>query len=412
VRLVIDLKRAIKPQVFTLAPVASYKYRLVFDLMPENPVDPLQALIAQRLEANPGEPAPQDPAMQPSPAVGDGGGNALANQPEEPQDNSHLVQTPTPQLQVPGSSADDSELMAGMAPNSRRSSVFDRFKPSRWGSRGQQPRYERNERYERYERYGQQPQQRYSYPSIRTPRRDSQRLIVIALDPGHGGEDPGAIGPGGTREKDVVLRIAQRLRNRLNSMRVGDTQVRAFLTRDSDFFVPLDMRVAKARRVGARLFISIHADAFLEPSVRGAGVFALSEHGASSAAANWLANNENFSDRIGGVYASNARGSLLQSTLLDMSTTMQIRDSLRLGNDLLSQIGSFQRLHKGTVERAGFAVLKSPDIPSVLVETAFISNPEEEWQLRNADYQEAMASAIRRGVERYFAGSSLRGRLA
>jgi N-acetylmuramoyl-L-alanine amidase len=224
----------------------------------------------------------------------------------------------------------------------------------------------------------------------------------VALDPGHGGEDPGAIGPAGTREKDVVLQIAHRLRDRINATTVNGNPMRAYLTRDGDFFVPLGVRVQKARQVQADLFVSIHADAFMRPSARGASVFALSQNGASSAAARWMANKENQADLIGGVNVK-AQDAHLARAMLDMSTTAQVNDSLKLGSALLGEIGNVGKLHKPHVEQAGFAVLKAPDIPSVLVETAFISNPEEEIKLRSGDYQEQLADALMRGINRYFA---------
>lgn len=224
------------------------------------------------------------------------------------------------------------------------------------------------------------------------------RLIVVALDPGHGGEDPGAIGPSGLKEKDVVLQIALQLRDRINAK----PGMRAMLTRDADFFVPLHDRVRKARRVQADLFVSIHADAFMTPQARGASVFALSERGASSSAARWLATKENAADLIGGVDIKSRHADVMR-TLFDMSTTAQIKDSLKLAGEVLGQIGRVGRLHKPQVEQAGFAVLKAPDIPSILVETAFISNPEEERKLRDADYQSRLVDALVTGIGRYFA---------
>ncbi len=230
----------------------------------------------------------------------------------------------------------------------------------------------------------------------------TERLIVVALDPGHGGEDPGAIGPGGTREKDVVLRLAQRLRERINRASVNGNPMRAFLTRDADFFIPLHVRVQKARRVQADLFISLHADAFFTPRPQGASVFALSERGATSSAARWMADKENKADLVGGINVA-AKDSEVQRALLDMSTSAQIRDSLVLGSAMLGEIGRVGKLHKPRVEQAGFAVLKAPDIPSVLVEAAFISNPEEEALLNSEAYQEQLADALMRAIERYFA---------
>jgi N-acetylmuramoyl-L-alanine amidase len=238
-------------------------------------------------------------------------------------------------------------------------------------------------------------------PSIAAPSK-TDRLIIIALDPGHGGEDPGAIGPAGTREKDVVLSVALKLRDHINKSVVGGNPMRAFLTRDADFFVPLNDRVKKAQKVQADLFVSIHADAFTNPEARGASVFALSDKGATSASARWLANKENAADAVGGVNIKAKDVNVLKA-LLDMSTTAQINDSLRLGGAVLKEIGGLGKLHKAQVEQAGFAVLKAPDIPSVLIETAFISNPDEEDKLRSQDYQDQLADAVMRGIKRYFA---------
>jgi N-acetylmuramoyl-L-alanine amidase len=226
------------------------------------------------------------------------------------------------------------------------------------------------------------------------------RMITIALDPGHGGEDPGATGASGVHEKDIVLSVARRLKARLE----GQPNVRVILTRDADYFVPLGTRVDKARKVQADLFVSIHADAFVERSARGSSVFVLSEKGASSSAARWLANDQNNADLIGGVnLATHDRE--LASVLFDLSTTAQITDSLKLGKAVLTEIGGINRLHRGAVEQAGFAVLKAPDIPSILVETAFISNPEEEARLKDDGYQDQLADAITKGIRRYFAAN-------
>jgi len=237
------------------------------------------------------------------------------------------------------------------------------------------------------------------------PADKTDRFAVVALDPGHGGEDPGAIGPNGTREKDVVLQIAQLLQERINKTvlktKRGDLPLRAFLTRDADFFLPLHVRVQKAQKVQADLFISLHADAFFTPQARGASVFALSQGAASSAAARWMANKENGADAIGGLNIK-VQDQHVQRALLDMSTTAQINDSLKLGNEMLGQIRRVGKLHKPQVEQAGFAVLKAPDIPSLLVETAFISNPEEEALLINPAYQNQLAEALMRGIENYF----------
>jgi N-acetylmuramoyl-L-alanine amidase len=236
-------------------------------------------------------------------------------------------------------------------------------------------------------------------PAQKPPAAD--RLIIVALDAGHGGEDPGAIGRGGTREKNVTLAIARKLKARIDQ----EPNMRAFLTRDADYYIPLHMRVSKARRVKADLFVSIHADAFIRPHARGSSVFALSESGATSAAANWLAKRENDADLIGGVNLD-VRDPYLKQTLLDLSQTATINDSLKLARAVLSEIGGVNTLHKPQVEQAGFAVLKAPDIPSILVETAFISNPEEEQRLGDAAYQDRLARAVLAGIKGHFAKSA------
>ncbi len=232
----------------------------------------------------------------------------------------------------------------------------------------------------------------------KTPNSGAHRLVIVALDPGHGGEDPGAIGPSGLYEKHVALAIAMKLRARINAQ----PGMRAMLTREADYFVPLHERVRKARRVQADLFVSIHADAFLNPQARGASVFALSEGGATSAAARWIANKENSSDLVGGVNVKSKDAQVMRA-MLDMSTTAQIKDSLRLGRTVLGHLGKVGKLHKPRVEQAGFAVLKAPDIPSILVETGFISNPEEERKLQDEAYQNELADALATGIARYFA---------
>ncbi len=362
VRLVVDLKQPAMPQVFTLPPVAAYRHRLVFDLYPAAPVDPLEELIAQRLrEAPNAAPAPAGSATSAAAAARSA---AAPAPPAAPLQDDALVDLITQRTQRPNTAAGTAAPAAGPAAAPAAPAV-------------------------------------HSAANRATPTQ-TDRLIIVALDPGHGGEDPGAIGPGGTREKDVVLRVAHLLRDRINATTVGGNPMRAFLTRDGDYFVPLGVRVQKARRVQADLFVSIHADAFTVPTARGASVFALSQGGASSTAARWLANKENQADLVGGINVR-AKDRQVQSALLDMSTTAQINDSLKLGTALLGEIGGVGRLHKPRVEQAGFAVLKAPDIPSVLVETAFISNPEEEKRLRSSAYQEKLADALMRGITRYFA---------
>jgi N-acetylmuramoyl-L-alanine amidase len=236
------------------------------------------------------------------------------------------------------------------------------------------------------------PPQPRAAPGVRTGRP-----ILIALDPGHGGEDPGAIGRRGTREKDIVLQIAHRLKKLIDAQ----PNMRAYLTRDRDYFVPLNVRVQKARRVQADLFISIHADAWIKPSARGSSVWALSQNGATSSAARWLAKKENDADLIGGVNLG-AHNAQVAKVLLDLSTGAQINDSIRVGTQVLGEIGKINQLHKNRIERAGFAVLKAPDIPSILIETAFISNPQEEQLLRTAAHQQRIANAVFSGIRDYF----------
>jgi N-acetylmuramoyl-L-alanine amidase len=223
------------------------------------------------------------------------------------------------------------------------------------------------------------------------------RLATIVIDPGHGGEDPGARGRNGTLEKDITLTIARRLKALIDQ----EPGMRAVLTRDGDFYLPLSVRVEKARRVKADLFVSVHADAFIKPHARGSSVFALSEKRATSEAARWLAKKENEADLIGGVNLD-VKDKYLARTLLDLSQTATINDSLKLGSHVLSELGGINTLHKPRVEQASFAVLKSPDVPSILVETAFISNPEEERRLNDEAYQDKMARAIMNGIKRYF----------
>jgi len=301
VRIVFELKSETRPQLFALAPVATFGHRVVLDLYPLTPVDPLMALLEER-----NAPKPQPPSVSPEP-------------------------------------------------------------------------------------------RRETRPET---KRIDRRKILVALDPGHGGEDPGAVGQRGTHEKDVVLAIARKLKALIDA----EPGMRAMMTRDDDYYVPLAMRVKKAQAVQADLFVSIHADAFRERSARGSSVFALSEHGATSAAAKWLAQKENAADLIGGVNLG-GRDPVLARTLIDLSQTAQISDSLKVGRHVLLGIGTVNTLHKSAVEQAGFAVLKAPDIPSILVETAFISNPDEELKLRSDRHQAQFALSIRDGIRRYFASN-------
>ena len=346
VRLVFDLKEAIKPQVFTLAPVAEYKHRLIFDLYPVREADPIAALIEK------GEWSP-----------GDGTATAVPAVPVPPAQP--VAPDPVARLE-----AEIAAMNANPAPRVTQPALIP---PPALGKPAPKPAL---------------------------PANNVVRMVTIALDPGHGGEDPGAIGPSGTREKDIVLAVAKKLKARLEAL----PNTRVMLTRDGDYFVPLGTRVEKARKVQADLFVSIHADAFIEARARGSSVFVLSEKGASSTAARWLATDQNKADLIGGVnFAKHDRQ--LASVLFDLSTTAQINDSLKLGKAVLGEIGGINRLHKAAVEQAGFAVLKAPDIPSILVETAFISNPEEEAKLRDDGYQDQLANAITKGIKRYFSAN-------
>ncbi len=234
-------------------------------------------------------------------------------------------------------------------------------------------------------------------PPNKADVREYVRLISVAIDAGHGGEDPGALGANGSHEKHITLAIARRLKAMIDKQE----NMRAYLTRDGDYFLPLHERVNRARRVQADLFVSVHADAFIKPHARGSSVFVLSEKGATSAAAKWLAKKENDADLIGGINVG-MKDLYLKQTLIDLSQTAQISDSLKVGKVVLEEIGGINQLHKPHVEQAGFAVLKAPDIPSILIETAFISNPEEEKRLNDDDYQDKLASAIVTGIKRYF----------
>lgn len=336
VRLVLDLKQPVAPQIFTLKPIGEYKYRLVLDLYPKIAQDPLLAILESK-----------DP-------------DPLADVLEQLAQQSSDAPVPSVQGQTLPQTARKPDLPSPPAGSTRP---------------------------------------RPSQPSPPPPQTQPQRRghILVALDPGHGGEDPGAIGRNGTREKDVVLSIARRLKRIIDAT----PGMKAYMTRDGDYFVPLHVRVQKARRVKADLFISIHADAWVKPSARGSSVYALSQNGATSTMARMMAQRENEADLIGGVNLGTHNAQVAQ-VLLDLSTAAQINDSIRVGSKVLSEIGKINRLHKRQVERAGFAVLKAPDIPSILVETAFISNPTEESLLRSNKYQDQVARAMFAGIQGYF----------
>jgi N-acetylmuramoyl-L-alanine amidase len=360
VRLVLDLKQAALPQVFTLPPVAAYAHRLVLDLYPVTQIDPLEALINERMKESTKK-FEADKAAATGTTTADPLGDLIAQKNSKKSENITTNNIASQATNTPSTSTKSFEIENKPAPFAPANPAVAAIRPNK-----------------------------------------TDRLIIVALDPGHGGEDPGAIGPAGTREKDVVLSVALKLRDRINKSVVGGNPMRAYLTRDADFFVPLNDRVKKAQKVQADLFVSIHADAFTNPEARGASVFALSDKGATSASARWLANKENAADAVGGVNIKAKDVNVLKA-LLDMSTTAQINDSLHLGRAVIKEIGGLGKLHKAQVEQAGFAVLKAPDIPSVLIETAFISNPDEEDKLRSQDYQEQLADAVMRGIKRYFA---------
>lgn len=345
VRVVLDLKSEVKPQIFTLKPVGDYSHRLVLDLYPVVPLDPLMALALRA------------------------------------ENDVKIASTP---IAAPGA-----ESRPGVTPAGREASPDARVAAAA------------EEESSRQYSAGAEPPKSNTAKPPRTAdgaKPAVDRLITVVLDAGHGGEDPGAKGRRGTYEKTVTLVIARRLKGLIDA----EPGMRAVLTRDGDFFVPLQTRVEKSRRLRADLFVSIHADAFVRPHARGSSVFALSESGATSAAARWLAKRENDADLIGGVNID-VKDRHLAQTLLDLSQTATIQDSLKLARAVLGQLGGVNTLHKPHVEQAGFAVLKAPDIPSILVETAFISNPEEEKKLNNEQYQEKLAQALLRGIKQYFA---------
>jgi N-acetylmuramoyl-L-alanine amidase len=350
IRVVLDLKVEVKPQVFAVPPVGEFGHRLMLDIYPAKVSDPMLALLNDDVAAfGKGQ---GDNNLSTANADGNSPAGSSSNGASKPRQDGSPAN---------GKPADSPSLSAAVPAPPAAAGTEVRSKPGA-------PAF------------------------IRGPRP-----VVVVFDPGHGGEDPGAVGRRGTREKDVVLVIARKLREKLHD----DSRYRVALTRDADFFVPLHIRVQRARKLRADLFVSVHADAYIQAQANGSSVFALSESGATSTAAKWLANKENDADLIGGVNL-NVRDSHLARTLLDLSQTAQINDSLKVGKLVLAELGEVNRLHKSYVEQAGFAVLKAPDIPSILVETAFISNPDEERKLRDTSYQDKMADAIADGIRGYF----------
>ena len=349
VRLAMDLKTDVKPEVFLLKPFADYQYRLVFDIYPAHPKDEVGKILAG--EADPNE----DPLLSAM-----GGLSSDANEPDPLADILAGLNTPRESAKLPVKPADKTPSPKAAAKPSDSKSTSSSAK--------------------------------------KTGAAKSSNVITIVVDPGHGGEDPGAIGRRRTREKDVVLAIARRLVKLIGA----EPGMKAVMTRNSDHFVSLGGRVAIARRVKAHLLVSIHADAWVKSNVRGSSVFALSQKGATSAAARWLAKNQNESDLIGGVNIATVNKQVA-TVLVDMTSTWTIGYSLGLGAAVLDELRSINRLHKGKVEQAGFAVLKGQGIPSILVETAFISNPTEEQLLKNANHQQKLAQAILTGIKKQLA---------
>jgi N-acetylmuramoyl-L-alanine amidase len=378
VRLVLELKTPVDPQVFALEPVGPYRDRLVLDLYPEGASDALMALLRTPPDAlglAPGAPGDDEPALRsPNGAPAPGGRGDS-----------------TPESVDPGlakANLPDSAPAAGpsAAPGSENAKSAAAPAPAE-ANNAAAPASGANEALAQN-----------GAGASRRPARAVRRLITVAVDPGHGGEDPGAIGKRGTYEKLVTLSIGRQLAALIEEQ----SDYRVLMTRDADYFVPLGVRVTKARRVQADLFVSIHADAWVHTDARGSSVFALSESGASSSAAAELARQQNDADRIGGINVA-SHNPLVSRVLLDLSTSAQISDSLRFGDAVLHELEHINRLHRGHVEQAGFAVLKAPDIPSILVETAFISNPDEEARLRDQNYQRQMAAAVFHGIRGYFA---------
>lgn len=355
VRLVIDLKSEIKPESFSLPPAGVYQHRLVLDIYPLK--DPLIAMLEQR-DQNGNNLAKAQPAQTPT----------------EPNEATPIL--PEVVLMPPANS--DTTAPAAILDAEVQPKVAEPVKSPPIEPKAATPVPEK--------------------PVLKPKLKAGERMITIAIDAGHGGEDPGARGANGSQEKDITLAVSRKLKEQIDA----EPNMQAILTRDADFFIPLHGRVVKARNMQADLFVSIHADAFIRPDARGSSVFALSERGATSASARYLAKKENESDLIGGVSLDDKDPNLAR-TLLDLSQTATISDSLKLGKAVLGHIGQINTLHKSVVEQAGFAVLKSPDIPSILVETAFISNPEEERRLNDEEYQQKLAKSILAGIKKYFA---------
>ena len=388
VRLVVDLKTEAKPNAFTLAPTGEYKHRLVLDVYPIK--DPLMAMVAERDAAkipNNTVVASNDSAIKKEKKSHTGNQASIASSTSKTQ----VVIEPLPSQQIEAEESaatspnEDAQIVKPVEIAQSRPVVIEKSEVS-----SQEVIQEISQIKPRKNSFNNSDIKNYDI------NKDS-RQITIAIDAGHGGEDPGARGANGSHEKDITLMIAKRLKAKIDN----EPNMRAVLTRDSDYFIPLHGRVVKARNMQADLFVSIHADAFTNPAARGSSVFALSERGATSASARYLAKKENESDLIGGVSLDD-KDPVLARILLDLSQNATINDSLKLGKAVLGQIGSINTLHTKHVEQAAFAVLKSPDIPSILVETAFISNPEEEQKLNDEAYQDKLVNSILTGIKKYF----------
>lgn len=345
VRLVMDLKSEVRPEVFSLKPVANYKYRLIFDIYPVADEDPIAGVIA---------------GLNNKTQEGDPLGDLLAKNRQAPTDASKKSATSAVTSQKP--------QQAAKADSSKAQSQTQTTKS----------------------KTAQEEKKKQTKPVAAPKKRD----IVIVVDAGHGGEDPGAVGKRKTYEKHITLSIAKRL-ERLIKREKG---MKVVMTRSSDHFVSLSQRVMIAQKAKAHLFVSIHADAWTKPSAKGASVYALAERGATSSAARWLAKNQNEADLIGGANFKEV-DRRLQSVLVDMTTSWKINYSLELGHSVLQYLSKVNTLHRRQVEQAGFLVLKAPGIPSILVETAFISNPQEERKLKTAAYQQKVADAILKGIK-------------
>ena len=353
VRLVMDLKTDVKPEVFLLKPFADYQYRLVFDIYPTHPKDEIGQILAGDADSD------ADPILS---AMG-----GLKEKTQADPLGDVLAGLNAPKQNSAKTTGQDSQKDASKATAAAKPST-GKATPSKGAGAATKSE----------------------------PKRTN--VVTIVVDPGHGGEDPGAIGKKRTKEKDVVLAISRRLVKLIGA----EPGMKAVMTRNSDHFVSLGGRVAIARRVKAHLLVSIHADAWVKSNVRGSSVFALSQKGATSAAARWLAKNQNESDLIGGVNIASVNKQVA-SVLVDMTSTWTIGYSLGLGAAVLDELSSISKLHKTKVEQAGFAVLKGQGIPSILVETAFISNPTEEQLLKNANHQQKIAQAILTGIKKQLA---------